>query len=76
MGYSVGGMGAITQAMAAACVEQGEISLDAPVARVLVDRARVAGVRLESGEEIAARIVAAQPTTAFAPSGASVAGRM
>ena len=59
-GHSVGGMGAITQAMAAACVDAGvEISLEAPVARVLVDGGKATGVRLESGEEIAARIVAA-----------------
>ena len=59
-GHAVGGMGAITQAMAAACVEAGvEISLETPVARVLVDGGRAAGVRLESGEEIAARVVAA-----------------
>ena len=59
-GHAVGGMGAITQAMAAACVEAGvEISLEAPVERVLVDGARVAGVRLASGEEIAAKVVAA-----------------
>ena len=59
-GHSVGGMGAITQYMAEACVEAGvEISLEAPVAQVLVDGGKVAGVRLESGEEIAAKIVAA-----------------
>ncbi|WP_404333637.1 phytoene desaturase family protein [Sphingomonas sp. MMS12-HWE2-04] len=59
-GHSVGGMGAITQYMAEACTEAGvEISLEAPVARVLVDGKKVAGVRLESGEEIAAKIVAA-----------------
>ncbi|MFM9977777.1 MAG: phytoene desaturase family protein [Sphingomonadaceae bacterium] len=59
-GHSVGGMGTITQAMAAACVEAGvEISLEAPVAQVLIDGAKVSGVRLESGEEIAATIVAA-----------------
>lgn len=59
-GHSVGGMGAITQAMAAACIEAGvEISLDSPVARVLSDGGKVAGVVLESGEEIAAPIVAA-----------------
>ncbi|KQT35233.1 FAD-dependent oxidoreductase [Sphingomonas sp. Leaf412] len=59
-GHSVGGMGAITQAMAAACIDAGvEISLEAPVAKVLVDGGRAAGVRLESGEEIAAGIVAA-----------------
>lgn len=58
-GHSVGGMGAITQYMAEACEEAGvEISLEAPVARVLVDGGKVAGVVLESGEEIAASIVA------------------
>jgi phytoene dehydrogenase-like protein len=58
-GHSVGGMGTITQLMAEACVEAGvEISLEAPVARVLVDGGKVTGVRLESGEEIAAPIVA------------------
>jgi len=62
-GHSVGGMGAITQAMAAACIEAGvEISVDAPVARVLIDGGKAAGVRLESGEEIAASIVAANVT--------------
>ncbi|MDX3884938.1 MAG: NAD(P)/FAD-dependent oxidoreductase [Sphingomonas sp.] len=59
-GHPVGGMGAITQAMAAACARHGvAISLDAPVARLLVDGGRVAGVRLESGEEITAPVVAA-----------------
>ncbi|MET0587722.1 MAG: NAD(P)/FAD-dependent oxidoreductase, partial [Novosphingobium sp.] len=59
-GHAIGGMGAITQAMAAACADQGvEISLEAPVAKVLVDGGKAAGVLLESGEEIAARIVAA-----------------
>lgn len=59
-GHSIGGMGAITQLMAEACVEAGvEISLEAPVAKLLVDGGKVAGVRLESGEEIAAKVVAA-----------------
>lgn len=59
-GHSVGGMGAITQAMAEACLAEGvEISVEAPVARVLVDGGRAAGVVLESGEEIVAPIVAA-----------------
>ena len=58
-GHSVGGMGAITQFMAEACAEAGvEISLEAPVAHILVDGNKVAGVRLESGEEIAAPVVA------------------
>jgi len=59
-GHSVGGMGAITQAMAAACRDAGvEISVDAPVARVLVDGGKAAGVALDSGEEIVAPVVAA-----------------
>ena len=59
-GHSVGGMGAITQAMAAACLDAGvEISLEAPVSKVLVENGKARGVRLESGEEIAATIVAA-----------------
>jgi phytoene dehydrogenase-like protein len=54
-GHAVGGMGAITRAMADACLEQGvEIGLESPVEQVLVDRGKVAGVRLASGEEIAA----------------------
>jgi len=59
-GHSVGGMGAITQYMAEACVEAGvEISLDCPVEKVLVDGSKAVGVRLESGEEIAATTVVA-----------------
>ena len=59
-GHSVGGMGAITRYMAEACVEAGvEISLESPVAKVLVDGQRAVGVRLESGEEIAADVIAA-----------------
>jgi len=59
-GHSVGGMGAITQIMAKVAAEAGcEISLEAPVEHVLVDGDKVAGVRLESGEEIAAKRVIA-----------------
>ena len=59
-GHAVGGMGSITQAMAAACVEQGvEISLEAPVSKVLVNNGKAQGVKLESGEELYAPIVAA-----------------
>ena len=58
-GHAIGGMGAITQAMAKVCQAAGvEISLEAPVSRVLVDGGKVAGVRLESGEEIpASRVI-------------------
>lgn len=59
-GHSIGGMGAITQMMAKVCRALGvEISLEAPVARVLVDGDRAVGLRLESGEEIKAdRVIA------------------
>ena len=59
-GHAVGGMGAITQAMRAACKELGvEILTDAPVAKLLVEKGQVAGVRLEDGTEHRAPIVAA-----------------
>ena len=59
-GHAVGGMGAITQAMAIACRDAGvEISLEMPVERLLVDGGKAAGVRLEGGEEIAAKVIAA-----------------
>ncbi|HJS10638.1 NAD(P)/FAD-dependent oxidoreductase [Sphingopyxis sp.] len=59
-GHSVGGMGAITQMMAKVCTQLGvEISLEAPVARVLVDGNKAVGVKLVGGEEIAAaRVIA------------------
>jgi phytoene dehydrogenase-like protein len=53
-GHAVGGMGAITQAMASACRAAGvEIVLDAPVRQVLVREGRARGVALESGREMA-----------------------
>ncbi|MDX3899491.1 MAG: NAD(P)/FAD-dependent oxidoreductase [Sphingobium sp.] len=59
-GHSVGGMGAITRIMAEVVTAMGvEISLDAPVARILVDDGRAAGVALESGEEVAGATVIA-----------------
>lgn len=57
-GHCIGGMGAITQAMAAAARDAGaEIRLESPVARVLVDGGRVAGVRLAGGAELHAPVV-------------------
>ena len=59
-GHVVGGMGAITQAMAKVCRAAGvEISLESPVSQVLVSGGKAAGVRLESGEEIIATTVIA-----------------
>jgi phytoene dehydrogenase-like protein len=44
-GHAIGGMGAITQAMARACREVGvDILLNTPVEEVIVDRDRAAGV--------------------------------
>src|SRR5262245_25199712 len=57
-GHVIGGMGAITEAMAAAVREAGgEIRVSAPVARVRTTDDRATGVVLEDGEEIAADAV-------------------
>jgi phytoene dehydrogenase-like protein len=57
-GFQKGGTGAISGAIARAARAFGAtIRTDAPVERVLVRDGRVTGVALESGEEIAARIV-------------------
>jgi len=54
-GLAKGGMGAITQAMAAAAREHGvEIRTAVPVDRIIVEQGRVLGVRLDGGEEIRA----------------------
>jgi phytoene dehydrogenase-like protein len=59
-GHAIGGMGSITQAMAKECAARGvAIRLDAPVARVVVERGAAAGVALESGEVVRARRVVA-----------------
>jgi phytoene dehydrogenase-like protein len=53
-----GGMGGITQALAAAARSRGvEIRTGAPVAEILVMDGHAAGVRLKSGEQITAGIV-------------------
>ncbi|MBY0423017.1 MAG: NAD(P)/FAD-dependent oxidoreductase [Parvularculaceae bacterium] len=58
-GHAIGGMGAITEAMARVARARGvEITTDAPVAALIVEHERAVGVRLESGEEIRARAVA------------------
>jgi phytoene dehydrogenase-like protein len=58
-GHAIGGMGAITQAMASAARAAGaEITLDAGVREVIVERDRAVGVTLEDGETIRARFVA------------------
>ena len=57
-GHAIGGMGAITQAMARAAAERGvEIRTAAPVREVLVEAGRAVGVVTEKGEAIRARCV-------------------
>ncbi|MHB8528970.1 MAG: phytoene desaturase family protein, partial [Caulobacteraceae bacterium] len=57
-GHAIGGMGSITQAMQAACLEVGaEISTDSPVREIAIAGGKAVGVVLESGEDIAARAV-------------------
>jgi phytoene dehydrogenase-like protein len=59
-GHAIGGMGAITQAMAKAAREKGaRIRTGARVAQVISESGKAAGVVLESGERISARAVAA-----------------
>ncbi|MCB1510313.1 MAG: NAD(P)/FAD-dependent oxidoreductase [Hyphomicrobiaceae bacterium] len=59
-GHAIGGMGAITQAMAAAARSRGvDIRTSSPVSEVRVDGGRARGVVLADGTEIAARAVAA-----------------
>jgi phytoene dehydrogenase-like protein len=57
-GHALGGMGAITQAMAKACASRGvDIRLQAPVKELLVEGRRVSGVACENGESIHAPVV-------------------
>ncbi len=57
-GFVRGGMGGITQALAASARSRGaEVRTGSPVARVLVKNDRATGVALASGEEITAKLV-------------------
>jgi phytoene dehydrogenase-like protein len=57
-GHAIGGMGAITQAMASAARAHGaEIETDNGVREVIVERDRVAGVILDDGETIRTKYV-------------------
>jgi len=57
-GHAIGGMGAITQAMARACAARGvEIRTEAAVSEILVEKGRAAGVVTAKGEKIAASAV-------------------
>ncbi|WP_027556909.1 NAD(P)/FAD-dependent oxidoreductase [Bradyrhizobium sp. Cp5.3] len=58
-GHAIGGMGAITQAMACAARDQGvAIDTDTGVREVIVERDRAVGVILENGETIRAKYIA------------------
>ena len=57
-GHAIGGMGAITQAMAKSAAASGaEIRVDAPVREVIVENGRAVGVVTEKGETFRARAV-------------------
>ena len=59
-GHAIGGMGAITQAMAKAAVTHGvDIRLATRVRRVVVENGRAVGVETDKGETIRAAAVAA-----------------
>jgi len=59
-GHALGGMGAVSQAaMRAAQAHGARVRTEAAVASLIVERDRVCGVRLLSGERICARAVAA-----------------
>jgi len=67
-GFVRGGMGGVTQAMAASARSVGvEIRTGARVAKILTKNGRAAGVAMENGEEIRARVVAsnADPKVTF-----------
>jgi phytoene dehydrogenase-like protein len=58
-GHAIGGMGAITQAMAKAARGHGvEIETDAGVRELIVERDRAVGVMLDNGKTIRAKYVA------------------
>ena len=58
-GHAIGGMGAISQAMASAAAGHGAgIELDAGVREVIVERDRAVGIVLDDGEIIRAKYIA------------------
>lgn len=57
-GHAIGGMGAITQAMARSAAARGvDIRVDAPVREIIVERGRTVGAVTESGETFRAAAV-------------------
>jgi phytoene dehydrogenase-like protein len=58
-GHAIGGMGAITQAMARACAARGvDIRTNSAVSEILIEKGRAAAVITDKGEKFAARAVA------------------
>jgi phytoene dehydrogenase-like protein len=59
-GHAVGGMGAITQAMATEARRLGvTLEIDAPVRRIITEHGSATGIELEGGRVVQARAVAA-----------------
>jgi phytoene dehydrogenase-like protein len=59
-GHAMGGMGAITQAMAKSAMEHGaEVETKAEVSEVLIERGRAVGVALQDGQIVRGRAFAA-----------------
>jgi phytoene dehydrogenase-like protein len=59
-GHAVGGMGAITQAMAAEARRLGvHLEVDAPVKRIVTEKMRATGIELEDGRVIQGNAIAA-----------------
>ncbi len=57
-GHAIGGMGAITQAMAQACLAAGvTLTLNAEIARVMVKNGAACGVQLADGREMRGDII-------------------
>jgi len=58
-GHAIGGMGAITQAMAQSAIEKGVIiETDKTVTKVIVENQRAVGVELENGDSLKAKTIA------------------
>jgi phytoene dehydrogenase-like protein len=65
-GHAIGGMGAITQAMAREAMAHGaRIETDAPVRRVLVEKGRAGGIELANGRVVRARRIVANVNPRF-----------
>jgi len=57
-GHAIGGMGAISTAIAKACAEQGvDVRIDSPVREILIENGRAVGAVTEAGEAFRAKTV-------------------